>query len=45
VILSIKRRRWEDPDTGVVVSRNWDLIMKGTRLTKEFAAFLKEAFG
>lgn len=42
VELSIKRRRWEDPDTGVIVSRDWDLVMKGTRLTKEFAAFLKE---
>lgn len=43
VILSIKRRRWEEPDTGIIVSRDWDLVMKGTRLTKEFAAFLKEA--
>jgi len=42
VILSIKRRRWEEPDTGIIVSRDWDLVMKGTRLTKEFAAFLKE---
>ena len=45
VILSIKRRRWEDPDTGEIVSRNWDLVMKGTRLTREFAAFLKDTFG
>jgi len=43
VVLSIKRRRWEEPDTGIIVSRDWDLAMKGTRLTKEFAAFLKEA--
>ena len=43
VELSVKRRRWEDPDTGIIVSRNWDLVMKGTRLTKEFAAFLKES--
>lgn len=42
VVLSIKRRRWEDPDTGRIISRDWDLVMKGTRLTKEFAAFLKE---
>lgn len=45
VMLSIKRRRWEDPDTGEIVSRNWDLVMKGTRLTKEFAAFLKGTLG
>lgn len=42
VVLSIKRRRWEEPDTGRIISRDWDLVMKGTRLTKEFAAFLKE---
>lgn len=42
VLLSIRRRRWEDPKTGAIVSRDWDLVMKGTRLTKEFAAFLKE---
>lgn len=41
-MLSIKRRRWEDPQTGTIVSRDWDLVMKGTRLTKEFATFLKE---
>ena len=40
VMLSIRRRRWEDPQTGAIVSRDWDLVMKGTRLTKEFAAFL-----
>lgn len=44
VMLSIKRRRWEDADTGTIVLRDWDMVMKGTRLTKEFAAFLKEAF-
>jgi len=42
--LSIKRRRWEHPQTGVIVSRDWDLVMKGTRLTKEFASFLKDTF-
>ena len=45
VILSIKRRRWENPDTGAIVSRDWDLVMKGTRLTKEFADFLKGTLG
>jgi hypothetical protein len=42
VMLSIRRRRWENSQTGAIVSRDWDLVMKGTRLTKEFAAFLKE---
>lgn len=41
VELSIKRRRWEIMDSGEVVSRNWDLIIQGARLTKEFALFLK----
>lgn len=45
VELSIKRRRWEVQSTGEIVSRNWDLVMKGARLTKEFALFLKETLG
>lgn len=40
--LKVKRRRWLNLDTGVVVSRDWDVIAKGTRMTVEFAAFLKE---
>lgn len=42
VLLHIKRRRWLNEDTGRVVFRNWDLIAQGTRITKEFADFLKE---
>ena len=45
VELSIKRRRWEVQSSGEIVSRNWDLVMKGARLTKEFALFLKDTFG
>ena len=45
VILSIKRRRWENATTAEIVSRNWDLVMQGARLTKEFALFLKGALG
>jgi hypothetical protein len=33
VYLHVKRRRWQD---------NWDLVAKGTRMTKEFATFLKQ---
>ena len=40
--LHIKRRRWLNHQTGKVVTRNWDLIAKGTRMTSEFASFLKE---
>tara|TARA_R110002012_G_scaffold51174_6_gene132331 strand:+ start:13677 stop:13892 length:216 start_codon:yes stop_codon:yes gene_type:complete len=28
-------------DTNKIVSRDWELVAKGTRMTKEFAAFLK----
>jgi hypothetical protein len=41
VFLHIKRRRWLNLDSGKVVYRNWELVAKGTRITKDFAAFLK----
>jgi hypothetical protein len=42
VFLHITRRRWLNEDTHQAVSRNWDLVAQGTRITNEFAAFLKE---
>jgi hypothetical protein len=42
VFLHITRRRWLNEDTGKVVYRDWDLVAQGTRITKDFAAFLKE---
>ncbi|MBF4488258.1 MULTISPECIES: transposase [unclassified Flavobacterium] len=42
VYLHIKRRRWTNKDTGEIVKRDWNLVAKGTRMTQEFAAFLKE---
>lgn len=42
VFFHIKRRRWLDIEKGKVVYRNWTLVEKGTRMTGEFAAFLKE---
>lgn len=42
VFLHVTRRRWLNEDTGKVVYRNWDLVAQGTRITKDFAAFLKE---
>lgn len=41
LILRVRRRRWQDMDTGSPFMRNWDLVAQGTRLTAEFAAFLK----
>jgi len=42
VLLNIKRRRWINKDTGEYLTRKWDVVAKGTRMTGEFAAFLKE---
>jgi len=42
VFLYVKRRRWTDKQTGEIVQRNWEEVAKGTRMTKEFASFLKE---
>jgi hypothetical protein len=44
VMLCVKRRRWEVVDTGEVISRDWKLVQKGTRMTKEFADFLKDMY-
>ncbi len=43
VKLSIERRRWSIDDSDIKVSRDWELIAKGTKMTSEFATFLKEA--
>ncbi|MFG6688021.1 transposase family protein [Mariniflexile sp. HNIBRBA6329] len=42
VYLHVKRRRWLDKQTNEVVQRDWNLVAQGTRMTTEFAAFLKE---
>lgn len=39
--LNVKRRRWTVLSSGKTVSRNWSLIAGGTRITQEFASFLK----
>lgn len=45
VYLHVKRRRWLNQDTDKVVYRNWELVAKGTRITQDFAAFLKGISG
>jgi len=42
VTLIVKRRKWTIQETNKVVSRDWDLVAKGTRKTHEFASFLKD---
>jgi len=43
VKLHVKRRRWEVTidDKKKKVSRNWEVIAQGTRMSEEYAAFLK----
>ncbi len=42
MFLHIKRRRWTEKQTNLIVQRDWNLVSKGSRMTEEFAAFLKE---
>ena len=41
VLLHVKRRRWKHKESSEIISRDWDVIAKGTRMTQEFAIFLK----
>lgn len=45
VYLCVKRRRWTVLSTRDIISRDWELVQKGTRMTKEFASFLKGILG
>ena len=45
VNLHIKRRRWEIKQTGEIITRDWNLVSKGARITTEFGSFLKGIFG
>jgi hypothetical protein len=42
VYFHIIRWRWINESTNKVVTRDWNLVAKGTRITSEFNAFLKE---
>ena len=42
--LKVKRRRWLNESLNQMVSRDWNLVAKGTRMTEEFAAFLKALY-
>ena len=43
--LSVKRRRWFNESTGEIVMRDWNIVAKGTRMTRDFAIFLKGIIG
>jgi len=40
--LKLRRRKWLHHPDGNLVRRNWSILAKGTRITAEFASFLKE---
>jgi hypothetical protein len=42
VKLYVSRRRWRHKKTGEILKRDWKIEIDGGRITKEFAAFLKE---
>ena len=44
VSLKVRRRRWEVSIDGKKkkVNRDWEMIAQGTRMSEEYAAFLKE---
>lgn len=42
VLLRIKRRRWEHQQTGEIITRDWKIVHQGTKMTADFAAFLKQ---
>ncbi len=44
LFLNVRRRRWVVKDENRYVSRDWKLIAGGSRMTHEFASFLKELY-
>ena len=44
-VLKIKRRKWLHKSDQKIVKRDWNIVAKGTRMSSEFASFLKESFG
>lgn len=45
VALCVRRRRWEVKQSSEIITRDWDLVRKGARMTTEFGTFLKGIFG
>ncbi len=42
VYLHLRRRKWLNQSTSEIISRKLDITYEGTRLTKDFVAFLKD---
>lgn len=45
LLLHIKRRKWLNQTTGMIVNRDWHLVAQGTHYTQGFANFLKGLLG
>ena len=45
LFLHVRRRRSQIESSGKTISRDWNTVAQGTRMTKGFAAFLKGIFG
>lgn len=43
LFLNIRRRRWILKKSNEYISRNWRMVAEGTRMTQDFASFLKRA--
>jgi len=41
VFLHVRKRKWQERETGHIVTNSYDLAHQGTHLTYEFASFLK----
>lgn len=44
VFLNIRRRRWILKKSNEYICRNWRMVADGTRMTQDFASFLKELY-
>jgi len=41
-VYQFRRRKWQVKSDGRVITRDWNIVASGTRMTGEFASFLKE---
>jgi len=44
VTLHVRRLRWTVLDSGEIITRDWNLVQQGARMTTEFGLFLKKIF-
>ena len=43
-LINVRRRRWLLKKHNEYISRNWRMVAEGTRMTQDFASFLKELY-